>query len=761
MCKGGSSCCSPRDGKEKEFRFEGKLELPNRHRRCTDVACLLFFFLFWLGCFAIIVVNQHLAGSQAGGLSRLIRGIQVDGKVSRGVRASSSCFFFWPWSGLSPAQAAIGETAADLDIQLIPPALLHTTLVCAALINLTMAKVCGLPEPQGPGVEYNKQWFYGLESLGTEMLCVKKCPGNNQDEKADAPKKAGSNRPARTCCRMSLPSLTPNENSNVTVWRDFCRDNPMAPTKVLAKGVINICAPAPNVTAHLLGAAKSAAEHNTKHQIADPQTVMTSLSESWWVYVIAIPLSVVLSILFILGIMCGGRVVVYVFIAIILLAFIALGTGGYLMYAVGEPANCLVDGEKTTYGNKLGLNVSCTCKVPGQHWDGNDLPAEGLLVVREVFATFDVPKTGLKTKAETQKFLQSALQRYQPREGVSPPNMKQISGPPQPSCVTVEGTLYLVGGIIFWIIGGVLLIILIFIRRAIRLAASLLMESANILRAIKTMLLIPLYKYAMIVVVVGVWALVLIFIMSSSPLYDSGTAEGLDKEGRSYRVQSRSVALQWGYLAYHLFALLWSIQVVTASCHFIIGVCVTSWYFGKIDDKGNRELQFTWPIARAIHMVFRYHLGSLALGAFLVALVQFIRLIVEYIERKTKNANSGPLKALICMCKCCLWCLECCMKFISRQAYLMMAITGANFCNSAMKMFHFTIRNIAKVGALQGVGGVVMFFGKLFCVASSVVVCYFIIAENEELQEAGVEPLMPCLVCALISLVVSNVILAV
>ena len=38
---------------------------------------------------------------------------------------------------------------------------------------------------------------------------------------------------------------------------------------------------------------------------------------------------------------------------------------------------------------------------------------------------------------------------------------------------------------------------------------------------------------------------------------------------------------------------------------------------------------------------FRFHLGSLAYGAFLVAVVQFLRLAAEYIDYKTKDLQAN------------------------------------------------------------------------------------------------------------------------
>jgi len=44
--------------------------------------------------------------------------------------------------------------------------------------------------------------------------------------------------------------------------------------------------------------------------------------------------------------------------------------------------------------------------------------------------------------------------------------------------------------------------------------------------------------------------------------------------------------------------------------------------------------ELSLPIARSYKMVFRYYFGSLAFGALLLAIVQFIQMIVELIKRQ-------------------------------------------------------------------------------------------------------------------------------
>jgi hypothetical protein len=67
---------------------------------------------------------------------------------------------------------------------------------------------------------------------------------------------------------------------------------------------------------------------------------------------------------------------------------------------------------------------------------------------------------------------------------------------------------------------------------------------------------------------------------------------------------------------YFIFGGLWKNAFLGALLQFILVSTVAIWYFAQ--GTGNKAHS---PISRSIHRAFRYHLGSLALGSFLLALV--------------------------------------------------------------------------------------------------------------------------------------------
>ena len=120
--------------------------------------------------------------------------------------------------------------------------------------------------------------------------------------------------------------------------------------------------------------------------------------------------------------------------------------------------------------------------------------------------------------------------------------------------------------------------------------------------------------------------------------------------------------------------------------------------------------------------LFFLTLESLIFGALIIAIVQTLREILNYLDKKFKKytkSNSimnsilnsimnNSLNAIICCCKCCLWCLEKCLKYINKNAYIICGIYGWNFCKSACHAFGLIITNIARFGAVGMITNIII-----------------------------------------------------
>ena len=118
---------------------------------------------------------------------------------------------------------------------------------------------------------------------------------------------------------------------------------------------------------------------------------------------------------------------------------------------------------------------------------------------------------------------------------------------------------------------------------------------------------------------------------------------------------------------YVLFGYLWINAFIIGVTQFIISAAATIWYFSSTSDSNG-----SGSISKGLYWVFRYHLGSIAFGSFLIALVQFIRIIFEYYKKQIEKLGKGnPIVKVILFCTSYLLdCLERFIKFISKNAYI-------------------------------------------------------------------------------------------
>lgn len=71
-------------------------------------------------------------------------------------------------------------------------------------------------------------------------------------------------------------------------------------------------------------------------------------------------------------------------------------------------------------------------------------------------------------------------------------------------------------------------------------------------------------------------------------------------------------------------------------------------------------------------------MGSIAFGAFIIALIRFIKMIFYYLAKKAqKQGGDNPaIKAIVCCAACILECIEKICDYLNEAAFCYMAVTG-------------------------------------------------------------------------------------
>lgn len=198
-----------------------------------------------------------------------------------------------------------------------------------------------------------------------------------------------------------------------------------------------------------------------------------------------------------------------------------------------------------------------------------------------------------------------------------------------------ENANYDIYAYISWGIAGLLFIIFLCCFSRIRLAVAVCKCAGQFVARVCGIVLVPIWQ-TILVVVLWVVAIIAIIWLAASATYVPVQTDG------QYDVFT-SVA-DYGdekliYLYYFIFGTLWTNALFQAIGIFIIASACTMWYYSH---GPGQELDS--PILRSYKMVFRYHLGSLAFGSFILALVQFLQLIVEAFKKQAEAQGANQNK---------------------------------------------------------------------------------------------------------------------
>ncbi|KAG8429179.1 hypothetical protein GDO86_018119, partial [Hymenochirus boettgeri] len=291
--------------------------------------------------------------------------------------------------------------------------------------------------------------------------------------------------------------------------------------------------------------------------------------------------------------------------------------------------------------------------------------------------------------------------------------------------------------IILCILEVIVILLLIFLRKRIMIAIALIKEASRAIGHVMSSMVFPLFTFLLVCLCIAYWAITAVFLSTSNEaVYKVFNETQCEFAGNTCNPETFNTtnvtrfcpdatcqfAFYGGETYYHkylivfqiynAFMFLWLANFVIALGQVTLAGAFASYYwaFKKPDDMP------AFPIFSSLGRALRYHTGSLAFGSLILAIVQLIRIMLEYLDHKLKGADNKCTRFLLCCLKCCFWCLEKFIKFLNRNAYIMIAIYGTNFCTSARNAFFLLMRNIIRVAVLDKVTDFLLFLGKLLVV---------------------------------------------
>lgn len=310
---------------------------------------------------------------------------------------------------------------------------------------------------------------------------------------------------------------------------------------------------------------------------------------------------------------------------------------------------------------------------------------------------------------------------------------------------------------VLYSLAGLYFLCILCLFKGIQVSIAVLETAAQVIIRNIRILLVPFFSAIFIFSYIGVWILGAIYLISSANVTLPPREEedylsqfkGINFDGKEH--------LKW-QIAVYVFGLFWIAELLAAIFNYslIVGVC--TWYFTSHGDTRGRL-----SIFKGFWWSLRYNLGSLAFGSFLLAIIWTIRIIFEYFEKKLQNlaGNNAMAKCATCVIRCCLDCCHRFIKFLNKNAYIQVALTGKNFCSSAMAAFILALKNSSSFIITNGIGYLIQLLGKLSITTGNVLIAYIMLTQLEGVSAGAQSPFPPLLIVAVVSYVMASIFMSV
>jgi len=198
--------------------------------------------------------------------------------------------------------------------------------------------------------------------------------------------------------------------------------------------------------------------------------------------------------------------------------------------------------------------------------------------------------------------------------------------------------------------------------------------------------------------------------------------------------------------------LLWHNALLAAIGQCIVAGAVATWFF---TEKRRKAMQAVFCRA-TVNAVF-WHLGSLAFGSLILAIVQFLKWLLRFLSEQAKVRKNRVMQTIFRILACCLWCFEKCLKFLNKNAYIQVAVKGTNFCTSAQNAFFLILRNAIRFGALAMLGSMLHFIGVFFMAGATGFSGYWVF----HAFHPGMSPVVPTILYVILGYLVGRLFLTV
>jgi len=261
-------------------------------------------------------------------------------------------------------------------------------------------------------------------------------------------------------------------------------------------------------------------------------------------------------------------------------------------------------------------------------------------------------------------------------------------------------------------IGGVLSVIFLVyfvmmccMRSQIHTIIDALHDATNIIKTMPTLVLLPIIQAILKLSVLSGLVFGLCWVVSlgePSPVVISEAGVNVQGVGRHFTFTDN----QFYALCFFSFGCLWLVETISAVGQYVISHVVVS--------ESVNHAHFSMPLFRGYWNCFKYHIGTVAFGGFVLGVLRFVSAILAVFMKAAKDKEGKQnmcVRICCCCCMCCMECLTDAVELLNELVYTDVAITGVGYMTAAKNVIAMAATNPATYGGVKLATEVLGFLG--------------------------------------------------
>jgi hypothetical protein len=177
---------------------------------------------------------------------------------------------------------------------------------------------------------------------------------------------------------------------------------------------------------------------------------------------------------------------------------------------------------------------------------------------------------------------------------------------------------YLIFAIVFGLLSGIFLCCIYCGFQSLKLAIDVIDASADFLNKTKRIVLVPVFYFILMFGVILLWFGALLCVLSLNEI----TPDPDIPQGKSIKWTDEK---NYWFFYFMIFGIFWICSWFVYTNNFIVQVSAASYYFDS-----NKDRDGTAQVGLGFKFAYINHMGSLAFGSFVIAIISFVKIVFVY-----------------------------------------------------------------------------------------------------------------------------------